>query len=122
MWQRDHGNPRADPAKESADDVRLFACLHERGPNFVVAHPSPQTRPAANVEITAYADRACACRDEVCGTEVANGFAEWLRANPHAPGDEDEARKDGERMYACLVAAHADVSDLMKAASEVSNP
>jgi hypothetical protein len=74
----------------------------------------------ANKEIEKFADKACACADKECATNVANEVADWLLKNQNARGDEDKAKQDFERMGKCFAEKGADLSKFMEAAQKVS--
>jgi hypothetical protein len=75
---------------------------------------------SANKEITELADKACACADKDCATNVANEVADWLLKNQNARGDEDKAKQDFERMGTCFAEKGADLTKFLAAAQKVT--
>ena len=74
---------------------------------------------SANKEIEKFADKACACADDKCATQVANDFGVWIKDNKNARGDEDKAAKDMERMMKCITDKKGDVTKLMDAIKDL---
>ena len=74
---------------------------------------------SANKEIEKFADKACACADEKCATQVANDFAVWVKDNKDARGDEDKAAKDMGRMFQCIVDKKGDTTKLSEAINSI---
>lgn len=132
VWVKKHATEKLDDEKTVKSGEELFKCLADKNADLTRMMaaakeasqarkpPSPESS-AENAALAKFADSACACKDAACGTKVADDFAGWLLANKNARGDEDEAAKNGERMFKCLTDVKADMTKLMQAAQEVSN-
>ena len=64
-------------------------------------------------DIAKFADQACACKDAACGNGVLEAFIAFAKANKDATGDQEAARKDTQRMAACMATSGVDTQKLL---------
>ena len=72
-------------------------------------------------DIEALADRACACKDAKCATQVLDDLVVLADKNKNARGDEERAKKAAERIGMCSVQAGVDMATLQSKLDKLGN-
>jgi Cdc6-like AAA superfamily ATPase len=74
---------------------------------------------AMNAQLEVLAEKVCACTTAECADKVVDEVVELAKKNASASGDEDKARKSGEKIGKCAIQAGMDQAKFMAKISSI---
>lgn len=75
----------------------------------------------ANRRLDALADRACDCKTPACAEGVVNEVVQYINSHPAARGNEQAAKRAGERLGKCAVEAGMNPHTFIDKISQINN-